>query len=1153
MDTSEVPSGAPSDGGNHPREDRPSDQGNNSHLAQVGQLFSLANQLAGRPDSLDQPGSAPPGLAVTPLNPAPGSLVTLPFVTAANSDFMSTLAHVNDPAGILSSSGFTLHDPSVTAGLQPLSVKAVSALDPSLNVATSVAVSLNHASASFTFRQDEADVTSLSADFPRGGHRSRSMSRKVSRRSRRDRSSSLKASSPGVELPKLLSRNPPSVTGTRSSAFGPRPESSFSTGAEGVLPSDSGPLAQVGALVGTLEHTSCAGARPSVVSPRPNIGFSDCTPAYQGYHPSHLAAVPSSGGLVRLSSDQMGTLVDQLGPLVTGTRPSILGVPSYGPKTVALGAPGLDDPGQRSTVGGTLEQASLRPPAGFPPLPYGSHAVEGGVPFVGSVLPPAGLSFPSGSATGGPAGRTSLPASSLPLSFGGRGPLAMSGLPPSGPSGRAGPVSDRPSRLEASLGPSSQVSEILASSCSTYVKGVPVSGAHLGRAQHPVGSARDPSADSLTEVSGDSASCYRSDRGSDTSESSGRSRSRGRRSRRSPCRRPNHHHPSRRSERRRRRSGSGHRRRHSRRSSSSRSPPSRRAKVSRRGLGPSGGGVDPLGPSSVQDFRTGASLVPASALAPPPKGFRVVGTASVPALSQVTFAPLPSQGVVPDVPQILFPPKPLERAKEDLDAALLRHNQGLNSTLSAGVVSARSSSPSGLPPFRRVQIEEGRSSSPPRKTRRISPSAYSDISSSSPSSPAQRSTLRSPPVLNPYSPSVGLGAQVPVSASLPSQDSASRAELRRQERLKILEEESSAPKDDPAHKAVLLEAISSLSRICPELTHTPPVSHFASQAERLMNMRKAPVVEPKLLESPFLGHIFTYLHYQLAGEVLPSDVSSLPPLPQVTSLPKAQSPTFLFSPSGRSVPWRGSERRGVLPTSHRVPAGNELYLLNKRADYTSKNQKTGVKLGSIHTLYANSVKTLEELSSSHNFLTGLSSLVAGSASLSACSDLVSLVQASVASVQSAMWEGAKSLYNLELLLRSEALSKVSRLPEQEVRTLRAQAFSPSHLIGPAAVISSCNRLIAERSILEAKVETGVSASVQQPATSSSNKQSKTSRKSKQSSSASSHKPHQSPTQFKNYSKRKHHSYKQSFQKKSSQSKQSKNSQRGPLHKRKGSQ
>ena len=131
-------------------------------------------------------------------------------------------------------------------------------------------------------------------------------------------------------------------------------------------------------------------------------------------------------------------------------------------------------------------------------------------------------------------------------------------------------------------------------------------------------------------------------------------------------------------------------------------------------------------------------------------------------------------------------------------------------------------------------------------------------------------------------------------------------------------------------------------------------------------------------------------------------------------------------------------------------------MFNDKWDYTSKVKLTNLRLGSLHTLFANSVRTIEDISSSHNFLTGISSLVASLQVMAGSPDLMHLLQATLLSLQSAMWVGSKSLFNIEHLLRSEALHSIS-LPDQEDR------YRGATLLAPIPVLALCCNLCSLQS------------------------------------------------------------------------------------------
>ena len=223
------------------------------------------------------------------------------------------------------------------------------------------------------------------------------------------------------------------------------------------------------------------------------------------------------------------------------------------------------------------------------------------------------------------------------------------------------------------------------------------------------------------------------------------------------------------------------------------------------------------------------------------------------------------------------------------------------------------------------------------------------------------------------------------------------------------------------------------------------------------------------MESPFLKQIFTSLHFSLAGEQIPDPPDGLQdteisPLPPVLRLGNALPMSSLLQASPKSGPWKRKQRSGVLPYSHHVPEGDDFFLIKENADFASKSRPFPLKLSNVHTLYANATRALEEVSSAHNFLTGLSKLLSVSEDTLDKSAMTTLLQATLITLQSSMWDSSRLLFNLELLMRSDALS-FSRLPvpDQERRTLRAQPFSPSSLFGQA-IIHSAQRLVDSRTI-----------------------------------------------------------------------------------------
>ena len=411
------------------------------------------------------------------------------------------------------------------------------------------------------------------------------------------------------------------------------------------------------------------------------------------------------------------------------------------------------------------------------------------------------------------------------------------------------------------------------------------------------------------------------------------------------------------------------------------------------------------------------------------------------------------------------------------DQSLLLQNlatliQDLARLPQTGETSSAFSSPPSKPSKVSAHSSHVRSSSPPpRKARCVSPSDRSGGVSSDLS--PDRSASRSPPRLAPFSPSVGGGHETRPPRGEdgpPGPYQEERLEQLRAELLQKFLEAERNPREEGSHRSILLAAVDSLSRLCPDLTFLPSVVQHASQAEKQLNLKRSLTAEPTLKESPFLGHIFTELHYKVAGEPVPPDSGEqVPPLPPQDRLPHAQPLNFLFQASGRSTTWKAQERTGVLPNSHHVPSGEDFCLLDRKGKYADKGRPLSLTLGTVHTLYANLLRTLEELSSSHNFVTGLSTLVSTSPSLSRFPDLLTLLQATLLSVQHAMWDGSRALYNLELTLRADAL-QIAKVVEQEARTLRAQPFSRTSLFGPSAVLASSQRIVEDNAINEARKE-----------------------------------------------------------------------------------
>ena len=248
----------------------------------------------------------------------------------------------------------------------------------------------------------------------------------------------------------------------------------------------------------------------------------------------------------------------------------------------------------------------------------------------------------------------------------------------------------------------------------------------------------------------------------------------------------------------------------------------------------------------------------------------------------------------------------------------------------------------------------------------------------------------------------------------------------------------------------------------------------------------------------------------------------------------------------------------MLPSSHQVPLGDEFYVFDNTVNYSDKGSETSVRLGSLHTLFANAVRTLEDLSSTHNFLTGFSSLAARSLPLANSPDMVQLLQATLLSLQSAIWEGSKSLFNVELLLRSEALDSVS-IPDLEARTLRAQPFLRQSLFGPAAAIASAARRLNDQEIRKVQKGSGSSSGKKTNRSSSSYKKKQSHQSSgsprKNSSSATPHKTnsYSGSGRSANKKKQQHSSKHQPSKKSSYPSKQPKNFYRGSHPKGKGPQ
>ena len=65
-----------------------------------------------------------------------------------------------------------------------------------------------------------------------------------------------------------------------------------------------------------------------------------------------------------------------------------------------------------------------------------------------------------------------------------------------------------------------------------------------------------------------------------------------------------------------------------------------------------------------------------------------------------------------------------------------------------------------------------------------------------------------------------------------------RLDQLRSEILQKLEETDKDPKEDCSHRTILLSAVASLARVCPDLTFLPSVGHHASQAENLLDMQQ---------------------------------------------------------------------------------------------------------------------------------------------------------------------------------------------------------------------------------------------------------------------------------------------------------------------------
>ena len=450
----------------------------------------------------------------------------------------------------------------------------------------------------------------------------------------------------------------------------------------------------------------------------------------------------------------------------------------------------------------------------------------------------------------------------------------------------------------------------------------PPSGVELSRV-HQGGASSSSKSESGSPSEGSSPEGPRSH----SDESSSRSRSRGRRSRRSGHEK--HSHCSCHSKRRSR-SGSRRPKRRRRHGSSSHSP-------RRRSLGEARFRPDmvtshltssqPLGANALVGsgpWGSGVTAPPLPDSRPPPEGFKAVGYVSYdprrPPKGHVTFAQDPSGaplshsglGLAPSVPGLapagvfsLHPPLPGARAKEELQTAFLRHQR----VLAPPVSSYPGSSSSSLPGV----LSKKESSSPKRKSRRLSPSAYSDISQASSRSPSpdRSSRSQSPPLLDPFSPSVVLGAQRQGPGALPPHKGKPMPAPSNQEVPSRSGNSERSARDDTPHSSILREAIAAMARVWPDLITFPSVSSFASQAEKLMNLDNG---------DPFFEVCLCLFALQASRRTSSGFCRSGPSSASPRSPPPSGSALFLFVSS--SCEDCGLERSGKIGLAPVFPSGS---------------------------------------------------------------------------------------------------------------------------------------------------------------------------------------------------------------------------------------